>query len=204
MDLRVETRFKNNVLYQALERQFRGMIRHGDGGIIGVAAECIGVTRSLLSDLLLLKRSPYIYGGKVSPGAAKIADALGEPVDVLFPVTLYKLNFPRVHVRELDSAQVLSLQSLSMEDRLLPPPDVDISAERREELDKALATLSPRHEKWLRWRFGLADEKPDGASLDEICNEFGVTRERARQIGERALRMMRNHERSNKLRRFVK
>ena len=67
---------------------------------------------------------------------------------------------------------------------------------------KALATLTPREEKVLRMRFGIA-EKSDH-TLEEVGQNFDVTRERIRQIEAKALRKLRHPSRSKKLQSFIK
>jgi RNA polymerase primary sigma factor len=66
---------------------------------------------------------------------------------------------------------------------------------------KALATLTPREEKVLRMRFGIG-EKSDH-TLEEVGQNFDVTRERIRQIEAKALRKLRHPSRSKKLRAFI-
>jgi len=64
-----------------------------------------------------------------------------------------------------------------------------------------LDTLSPREAKVLRLRYGLDDGRP--RTLEEVGKEFNVTRERVRQIEAKALRKIRNPNRSSKLRDFL-
>jgi len=64
-----------------------------------------------------------------------------------------------------------------------------------------LATLTPREEKVLRMRFGIG-EKSDH-TLEEVGQDFYVTRERIRQIEAKALRKLRHPTRSKKLASFV-
>jgi RNA polymerase primary sigma factor len=64
-----------------------------------------------------------------------------------------------------------------------------------------LDTLSEREAKVLRLRYGLDDGRP--RTLEEVGREFNVTRERVRQIEAKALRKIRNPNRSNKLRDFL-
>ena len=71
----------------------------------------------------------------------------------------------------------------------------------RQQLMEILDTLSEREAKVLRLRYGLDDGRP--RTLEEVGKEFNVTRERVRQIEAKALRKIRNPNRSNKLRDFL-
>lgn len=68
----------------------------------------------------------------------------------------------------------------------------------REEIDKVLQTLTPREERVLRLRYGLDDNR--NRTLEEVGKEFGVTRERIRQIEGKAIRRLKNPSRLNRLR----
>ena len=82
------------------------------------------------------------------------------------------------------------------------PSESVMSHSLSEQTLKALATLTPREEKVLRMRFGIA-EKSDH-TLEEVGQNFDVTRERIRQIEAKALRKLRHPSRSKKLRSFIK
>jgi RNA polymerase primary sigma factor len=81
------------------------------------------------------------------------------------------------------------------------PSEAVISGSLSEQTMRALATLTPREEKVLRMRFGIS-EKSDH-TLEEVGQNFDVTRERIRQIEAKALRKLRHPSRSKKLRAFI-
>ena len=70
-----------------------------------------------------------------------------------------------------------------------------------EQTRKVLATLTPREEKVLRMRFGIG-ERADH-TLEEVGQDFDVTRERIRQIEAKALKKLRHPSRSKRLRPFI-
>jgi len=83
----------------------------------------------------------------------------------------------------------------------MSPSDAAVSLNLSEQTRKVLATLTPREEKVLRMRFGIG-EKSDH-TLEEVGNDFDVTRERIRQIEAKALRKLRHPTRSRKLKHFI-
>jgi RNA polymerase primary sigma factor len=83
-----------------------------------------------------------------------------------------------------------------------PPPDSRLMQESlRQEIERALATLSPREAEVVRLYFGLGREHP--LTLEEIGELFKLTRERVRQIKEKALRRLRHTSRSKALRSYL-
>ena len=85
--------------------------------------------------------------------------------------------------------------------KIQSPSDAVINMNLQEQTRKILATLTPREEKVLRMRFGIG-EKSDH-TLEEVGQDFFVTRERIRQIEAKALRKLRHPTRSRKLSSFV-
>jgi RNA polymerase primary sigma factor len=85
--------------------------------------------------------------------------------------------------------------------KVLSPVEATEHRDLSEQTRKVLATLTPREEKILKMRFGI-DEKED-RTLEEVGQNFAVTRERIRQIEAKALRKLRHPSRTKQLRPFV-
>ena len=125
------------------------------------------------------------------------------------------MNFPVERVREIMKVaqEPVSLETPIGEEEdshlgdfiededALAPPDAASFLLLKEQLQEVLYTLAPREEKVLRLRFGIDDGR--ARTLEEVGQEFGVTRERIRQIEAKALRKLRHPNRSKKLRDFL-
>ena len=89
-----------------------------------------------------------------------------------------------------------------IEDKFIPsPPDAVIHINLREQIENALKTLTEREAKVLKMRFGLGDGNEH--TLEEVGQQFKVTRERIRQIEAKALRKLKHPTRSRKLKSFT-
>ncbi len=83
----------------------------------------------------------------------------------------------------------------------LSPSERVINSNLGSQTRKVLATLTPREERVLRMRFGIGENSDH--TLEEVGQDFDVTRERIRQIEAKALRKLRHPSRSRRLRSFV-
>ncbi len=83
----------------------------------------------------------------------------------------------------------------------LAPDDAALKTITNEDIDSVLKTLTPREEAVIRLRFGLEDGRSH--TLEQVGEQFQVTRERIRQIEAKALRKLRHPSRSKKLRDFL-
>ena len=89
-----------------------------------------------------------------------------------------------------------------IEDRnVLSPSDAVINLNLREQTEAVLKTLTPREEKVIKMRFGVGEGSEH--TLEEVGQNFAVTRERIRQIEAKALRKLRHPSRSRKLKAFL-
>ncbi|MCH2252684.1 MAG: RNA polymerase sigma factor RpoD, partial [Vicinamibacterales bacterium] len=89
-----------------------------------------------------------------------------------------------------------------IEDRQeISPAEAVINLNLREQTENVLRTLTPREEKVIKMRFGVGDGSEH--TLEEVGQNFAVTRERIRQIEAKALRKLRHPSRSRRLRAFM-
>ena len=99
-----------------------------------------------------------------------------------------------------DSDEDSTLGELIEDEKTLLPSQVAAHQLLRDQIRAIINDLSPREQKILQMRFGLED----GAThtLEEVGKEFGVTRERIRQIEAKALEKIRSHEQTHRLREY--
>ena len=84
---------------------------------------------------------------------------------------------------------------------VISPIDASIQTNLRDAMGRILASLTPREERVLRMRFGIG--MASDHTLEEVGQQFAVTRERIRQIEAKALRKLKHPSRSRKLRSFL-
>jgi len=140
----------------------------------------------------------------------KISAALDLPREYLFPESLIwamrEEAFER-RVAELEEQHVIRLiearkagllPPVTMEDEVIEAADRELLKER---IAEVLSSLTPREQKVIELRFGLKDGR--SRTLEEVGKEFGVFRERIRQIEAKALRKLRHPWRSRRLKEFL-
>ena len=89
-----------------------------------------------------------------------------------------------------------------IQDQRMPIPAEEVDRHMlQEQMGEVLQTLTDREEQVLRMRFGIGDEEPH--TLEEVGQTFHVTRERIRQIEEKAIRKLKHPTRSRKLRDYL-
>ncbi|MDZ7262941.1 MAG: RNA polymerase sigma factor RpoD/SigA [candidate division KSB1 bacterium] len=94
-----------------------------------------------------------------------------------------------------------SLLDVIESDRYSPPDSTLMKESLQVEIDKILSTLKPREAEIIRLYFGLEGDRP--LTLEEIGEHFRLTRERVRQIKEKALRRLRHRSRLEPLRKYL-
>jgi RNA polymerase primary sigma factor len=92
------------------------------------------------------------------------------------------------------------LGDLIEDKKIASPGESAVNRNLQEQTKKVLSTLTPRQEKIIRMRFGIGEKA--NHTLEEVGLDFHLTRERIRQIEEKALRKLRHPSRTKKLRSF--
>ena len=134
------------------------------------------------------------------PSAEEIADELGMSPDKVREIL--RLSQEPVSLETpIGEEEDSHLGDFIPDGDALSPADAASISLLKEQLNEVLKTLTPRESKVLSLRFGLEDGHP--RTLEEVGSQFGVTRERIRQIEAKALRKLRHPSRSKKLRDFL-
>ena len=134
------------------------------------------------------------------PSHEEVADKMGIPVEKvqqILKIAQEPISLESPVGEEEDS----SLGDFISDPTALDPYEYTAQEMLKKELNEVLEGLTDREEKVLRMRFGLLDGRQ--RTLEEVGKEFGVTRERIRQIEAKALRKLKHPSRSRKLRDFM-
>jgi len=165
-------------------------------------SKAIGMSPQKLSHIENLKFVPS------EEDMTKVAAYLGASIDYLFPQVLMRAIEEGVFSRrdaQLAEPEIISLAEAARlqltydgETEIIDEIDRHLLSQR---INEVLATLDPRERKVLELRFGLKDGQ--SRILEEVGEEFGLTRERIRQIESKALRKLRHPSRARLLKAFL-
>lgn len=114
------------------------------------------------------------------------------------------MNFSSIHVSmdaPLREEEGNNLYDVMLNDDSPRPDEELIDGSLRQEIERSLATLGEREAEILRFYFGLKGYQPH--TLEEIGDEFGLTRERVRQIKEKAIKKLKNQYRNRLLKSYL-
>jgi RNA polymerase primary sigma factor len=134
------------------------------------------------------------------PTLEEIAENMGmslDKVEKILKITKKPISLETPIGEEEDSR----LEDFIEDKEAISPQDAAISSNMAKWIQKVLSTLNEREEKILRMRFGIG-EKHDH-TLEEVGQDFNLTRERIRQIENKALRKLKHSSRADKLRSFI-
>jgi RNA polymerase primary sigma factor len=114
------------------------------------------------------------------------------------------LNFARIHVSmdaPLGEEEANNMYDVMLNDDSLNPEDSLMDTSLKREIERSLGTLGDREAETLRFYFGLNGYQSH--TLEEISGEFGLTRERVRQIKEKAIKKLKNNYRNRLLKSYM-
>jgi RNA polymerase primary sigma factor len=134
------------------------------------------------------------------PRPEEIAEQMDMPVEKVRKV-LKIAKEPISLETPIGEEQDSSLGDFIPDEEAINPSDAVINSNLADQTRRVLSTLTPREEKVLRMRFGIGGKSDH--TLEEVGQDFNVTRERIRQIEAKALRKLRHPSRSKQLESFV-
>ncbi|MBS0639318.1 MAG: RNA polymerase sigma factor RpoD [Acetobacteraceae bacterium] len=134
------------------------------------------------------------------PAPEELADKLGMPLEKVRKV-LKIAKEPISLETPIGDEEDSHLGDFIEDKNAIIPLDAAIQANLREATTRVLSSLTPREERVLRMRFGIGMNTDH--TLEEVGQQFNVTRERIRQIEAKALRKLKHPSRSRKLRSFL-
>jgi len=203
-DLRVLIKIKNNLIFKKAEELWGKEITQAE------IARRSDMRDTAVGALVNFKLCPIKKrkNGEMEWNflAIKIATALQTTPEDLFPEHLQEIR-KNSYKLELEAAEILVLMDSEQKS-----PEMKLIEEETEEaakyaIKKALRTLSSRERLIIRKRFGFDDEEifdpcKEGATLEEIAEDMDLSRERIRQLEQRALRKLRYPTQSRELKEF--
>ena len=134
------------------------------------------------------------------PTLEEIAEKMGmslDKVEKILKITKKPISLETPIGEEEDSR----LEDFIEDKEVISPQEAAISSNMTKQIQRVLSTLNQREEKILRMRFGIG-EKQD-YTLEEVGQDFELTRERIRQIEDNALRKLKHSSRADKLKSFI-
>ncbi len=177
-------------------------IRQAITRAIADQARTIRIPVHMVETINKLSRTIRILVQKLGrdPTPEEIAEEMGLPVERV--VEIQRISQDPVSLEmPVGEEEDSHLGDFLEDEKSKAPQDFAEAGMLKEQLKAVLSTLTPREEMVIRLRYGLDDAHP--RTLEDVGKEFGVTRERIRQIEAKALRKLRHPNRSKKLRDFT-
>ncbi len=200
LDLRLEMRVKNNVLWHAIFDVYESV------SVFCRAHPEVQHSQSAISDLMRFKSSPFKKNGSYREICVRIASLVGVYMEELFPAHLYEHITESEKVVEVSSFAALpgvvrkEILSLHAPSEHAPEILFDLRA-LEERIDSVLTTLTYREREIIKYRYGLCGYEEQ--TLEQLGALFHVTRSRIREIEAKAICKLRRPVRSRQLKEFV-
>jgi RNA polymerase primary sigma factor len=134
------------------------------------------------------------------PSLEEVAEKMGMSLDKVQKI-LKIIQKPISLETPIGEEEDSRLEDFIEDKEVISPQDAAISSNMAKRIQRVLSTLNEREEKILRMRFGIGENHDH--TLDEVGQYFELTRERIRQIEEKALRKLKRSSRADKLRSFI-
>ncbi|MFW5831254.1 MAG: sigma-70 family RNA polymerase sigma factor [Prolixibacteraceae bacterium] len=134
------------------------------------------------------------------PTVDEVADLMESRPDLIED----SMNFSGVHVSmdaPLRDEEANNMYDIMLNDDSPSPDNELINGSLKNEIERSLSTLEDREAEILRYYYGLKNYQPH--TLEEIGDEFGLTRERVRQIKEKAIKKLKNQYRNRLLKTYL-
>ena len=178
-------------------------VRQAMTGAIADQARTIRIPVHMIEIINKLNRTSRTLVQQIGrePTLEEIAWKMGmslDKVQKVFKITKKPISLETPIVEEEDSR----LEDFIEDKEAISPQDAAISSNMAKRIQKVLSTLNGREEKILRMRFGIGEKHEH--TLGEVGQHFELTRERIRQIEDKALRKLRHSSRADKLMSFIK
>jgi RNA polymerase primary sigma factor len=153
----------------------------------------------IINKLNRTSQSLVLENGR-EPTLDEIAERMGmslDKVQKIVKITRKPISLETPIGEEEDSC----LGDFIEDKEVISPQEAAISSNMVKRIQKVLSTLNEREEKILRMRFGIGERHDH--TLEEVGQDFDLTRERIRQIEDKALRKLKHSSRADKLRSFI-
>ena len=131
------------------------------------------------------------------PLAEEIASEMGLPVDKIYYIMKISQDPVSLYTPVGEDEEDSTLGDFIEDEKMLSPSEETSRGLLRDHINEIISELLPREQKILKLRFGLDDGVV--RTLEEVGKEFGVTRERIRQIEAKAIEKIRKHEKAKKI-----
>ncbi len=166
----------------------RWWIRQAMGAAIERQAQLIRIPAHLFRAIVRFQRLKAAFGGQEAEEWTDFLRAPGMTAERLEHLERTVAEVISLDSPISDDEEMDTLDEIIADETVLPPERAALEALLREELTAIVNRLPPRDAQVLRWRFGLEGATP--LTLAEVGAALGVSRERARQLEERALKRL--------------